>query len=210
MQIAVDDLVTLEARWDVPEDPQAVVVFCHPHPQSRGSMTVPLMEQVTGVLVERGLAVLRFNFRGVRGSTGHWGGGVAEIDDVTAAVGAARDAATGIPLAIAGWSFGAMTSLRWQAAAGSGIPWAGIAPAIHLGGPTALPGPEDLPVAARTIVIGDRDQFTTVEEVESYAASIGARVHVLRGSDHFFYFREDRVGRMVTEALCESCGLDGA
>lgn len=170
-------------------------------------MTVPLMEKVTGVLVERGLAVLRFNFRGVRGSSGEWGGGIAEIDDVAAAIAVAHDAASGRPLAIAGWSFGAMTSLRWQAAAGSSIPWAGIAPAIHLGGPTALPSPQELPSAMRTIVIGDRDQFTTVEEVESYAGSIGARVHVIRGSDHFFFFREDRVGELVTEALCKSCGL---
>jgi alpha/beta superfamily hydrolase len=59
----------------------------------------------------------------------------------------------------------------------------------------------ELTLVLRMIIVGDRDQFTTVAAVEAYAASIGASVEVLQGSDHFFYFREARVGDHVAEAL---------
>lgn len=196
--------VALEARWDHPADPQAAAVFCHPHPLHGGSMRAPLMEKVTSNLVSRGISVLRFNFRGVGASTGAWDGGVGEVDDVAAVVETASNAVD-VPLGIAGWSFGAVMSLRWQAAAGSTLPWVGIAPAVRLEGALRLPDPHDLQPAQRTIIIGDRDQFAGVDEVAAYAAAIGGDVEILEGSDHFFYFREERVSRLVAAALCPSC-----
>ena len=109
--------VSLAARWDTPEHPTQALVFCHPHPLHGGTMTVPLMNGVTDVVVSRGVAVLRFNFRGVEESTGVWSGGIDEIDDIAAAVETARSAYPDLPLSIAGWSFGAATSLRWIAIA---------------------------------------------------------------------------------------------
>ena len=193
--------VELEARWDVPESPLAAVVFCHPHPRQQGTMTVPLMEKVTAVLVDRGLAVLRFNFRGVGASTGKWGHGIAELDDVAAAVEAAAEGRPNLPLAVAGWSFGAAASLQWQARARSELPWAGIAPPVMSRGVDRLPPPADLAPASRTFIVGDRDQFVTVDEISAYAADAGAQVHVIKGSDHFFYFREERVGEAIADAL---------
>ncbi len=55
-------------------------------------------------------------------------------------------------------------------------------------------------------MIGDRDQFASVEEISQYAAAIGSMVEVLGGSDHFFYFREDKVAEVIAEALCPECG----
>lgn len=65
----------------------------------------------------------------------------------------------------------------------------------------SLPGAEQLAPARRAFVIGDKDQFTTVEELEGYANQIDAAVHVLSGSDHFFYFREEEVAALVADAL---------
>lgn len=201
LTIPVSPGIDLEAQWDVSADPSVVVVFCHPHPLHRGAMNVPLMEKVSAVLVERGLAVLRFNFRGVRRSTGRWSDGVGEIDDVAAAVETAAEAYPDVPLAVAGWSFGGAASLHWHAREASSIPWAGIAPPVRRDGTDRLPAADLLTPAPRTFIIGDRDQFATVDEVEGYAASVGGTVHVLKGSDHFFYFREDRVGGLVADAL---------
>ena len=203
-RITVSEGVELEARWDRPDDPAAAIIFCHPHPQQRGTMTAPLMEKVTSVLVERGLAVLRFNFRGVGRSTGHWADGVGEIDDVHAAVAAAVDDYPSLQLGIAGWSFGAATSLLWEAREGSTLPWVGIAPPVMRDGVARLPPPDALVAAHRTFIIGDRDQFVTVDQIQDYASEIGAEVHLLRGSDHFF-FREARVADVVATALCNAC-----
>jgi alpha/beta superfamily hydrolase len=41
----------------------------------------------------------------------------------------------------------------------------------------------------------------TVEGLTEYATSIDAHIEVLQGSDHFFYFREERVAAAVADGL---------
>ena len=205
IRIKVSEDIELEARWDVPDDPAAAIAFCHPHPRQGGTMTAPLMEKVTSSLVRGGLAVLRFNFRGVGRSTGHWENGVGEIDDVHAAVETVATDYPSLPLGIAGWSFGAVASLRWQARERSTTPWVGIAPPVMREGIHRLPPPDALAPANRTFIIGDRDQFVTVDQIRDYAAEVRGEVHLLRGSDHFLYFREHRVAEVLATALCPTC-----
>lgn len=204
LTVAARGNVALEARWDVPERADHVVLFCHPHPLHGGTMDAPLMSGVTRELVARNVAVLRFNFRGVEGSTGKWSGGIDEIDDIAATAHAARDRFPELPLVVVGWSFGAATSLRWIARDRQDLAWVGIAPPISSRLTPRLPPREALPDADRTFIIGDRDQFITVAEIEEYAAAVEGTVHVLRGSDHFFYFRFDRVGELVAGAVVDA------
>jgi alpha/beta superfamily hydrolase len=200
--IAAADGVTLESQWDLPESlPERATVLCHPHPLHGGTMNAPLIRAVAASLVDDGQAVLRFNFRGVGASAGGWGGGIDEMHDVAGAVDAAIREFAGLPIGLAGWSFGAMTSLRWQAVAGSDLPWAGIAPPISLTAGGDLPDPEGLGSARRLFLIGDRDQFTAADELRRYADRAGADFVLLPGSDHFFYFRERRVGDLVAAHL---------
>jgi alpha/beta superfamily hydrolase len=181
--ITAADGVALEARWDRPAgEPHTLAVLCHPHPLYGGTMDAPLVVAVARYLVEYGFAVLRFNFRGVGASEGAWSGGAAEVHDVTGAVAAA-------------------TALRWQAASGSTLPWAGIAPPVRLDPRFALPDPGSLPEARRLFVIGDRDQYTAADDLAGYARRARSRVEVLKGSDHFFYFRERVVGGLVAAHL---------
>ena len=74
---------------------------------------------------------------------------------------------------------------------------AGIAPPVRTELVERLPRPEELAPASRTLIVGDRDQFVTVAELQAYAEAAGATVTVLKGSDHFFYFREDRVAELI-------------
>ncbi len=199
--------MVLEARWDRPADSVGTIVFCHPHPQHGGTMTSPLMHKVTKGLVARGLAVLRFNFRGVGLSTGAWDGGLGEIDDVATAVEHARLRHPELPLGLAGWSFGAATALAWQAREHDETPFAGIAPPVRTELVERLPQPEDLAPAPRTFILGDRDQFVTVEGLEAYADAAGATLTVLNGSDHFFFFREDAVAGLIAEHFAFGAGV---
>lgn len=197
--IQVADGLVLEARWDRPPDPSHAVVFCHPHPQHGGTMTAPLMHKVTKALVAHGLGVLRFNFRGVGLSTGAWDGGLGEIDDVAAGIARARRDHPDLPLGLTGWSFGAATALAWQAREQDTTPFAGIAPPIRTELVERLPRPEQLAPASRTFILGDRDQFVSVEELQAYADGAGATMTVLYGSDHFFFFREERVAGLLAD-----------
>ncbi len=194
--LATSDGVVLDARWDRPAETRGVVVFCHPHPRYGGTMHAPLMHRVALGLVDAGFAVLRFNFRGVGASTGTWGGGTGEIEDVNTAVTAAREAHPDLTLSLAGWSFGALTSLRWQARTGDTSPYAGIALPLDMYRP-----PHALAPGRRTLIIGDRDQFTTVAATQAYGELIGATVEVLTGSDHFFVFRHDRVTALLVRTF---------
>lgn len=209
--IHTEDGLSLEARWDDARGPAlGVVVFCHPHPLDGGTMRTPLMRTVTAALTRAGLHVLRFNFRGVGMSEGSWGEGRAELSDVAAAIEAAGLAFPGLPIGIAGWSFGASVSLAWQQLASSVMPWAGIAPGIRSYRGSTPPDPRRLEPAPRLIVFGDRDQFASLEGMTSFAAALGADLEVLEGSDHFFHFREDRVGALVARHFGGRDVTDGA
>jgi len=201
-RLATGDGLTLEGTWtEASGEALGVVVFCHPDPRARGTMRAPLMRAVARHLGAAGLHVLRFNFRGVGESTGSWGGGKAEIEDVAAAVAAAHAAHPHLDVSVAGWSFGAVVALLWQARDHSSLTYAGIAPAIGLPGELMVPPAEELAAARRFFVIGDRDQYTPVNALDRYAVTIDAEVRVMEGSDHFFYFRHDRLAEVVAAHL---------
>ncbi|NNF64773.1 MAG: alpha/beta hydrolase [Acidimicrobiia bacterium] len=200
-QIVVDSTTTLEARWDLPQAPRSLIVFCHPHPLQGGTMTAPLLEKIVARLVEVDLGVLRFNFRGIGGSTGTWSDGVGEVDDVAAAVQKAQSAHPQLDLSLIGWSFGAATALCWQARDQAFMPYVGIAPPVESDLTPPLPDGGSLAPARRKFILGDRDQFVTVEALTAYADEIGAEIEILKASDHFFYFREDKVARAIIDFL---------
>ncbi len=56
-----------------------------------------------------------------------------------------------------------------------------------------------LPPARRLFIVGDRDQFVTVDAMAEYSSSIGASLEVVAGSDHFFHFREGVLGELIAD-----------
>lgn len=191
LQLHTSDGETLEARIDSHDQPTRLTVFCHPHPQQGGSMMAPLMIAVTTRLVERGHTVLRFNFRGTGSSTGTHDEGQAELLDVTAAVEHART--RGLPLGLAGWSFGAWVALRWLAEQDEPMPYVGIAPA-------SLTLPDQLPQGAKRVIVGTREQVVDAEGLIQYARDHSIDV-VLTPGDHFFHGRGKRIGDLVGQGL---------
>ena len=136
--------LTLEARWDLPETARQVVVLCHPHPMQRGTMNAPLMVSLAESLAHDGFAVLRFNFRGAGDSEGEHDYGDGEMDDVASAVSMRCDRFPDLPLGVAGWSFGAVTSLRWQARDQNGLEWVGVATPVGSTRSKEMPQPATL------------------------------------------------------------------
>jgi uncharacterized protein len=186
------DGVELEYILGTAPSSLGAIVLCHPHPEHGGTMRAPLIGAIAKRAIESGVDVLRFNFRGVGESTGSYGGGLAEIEDVTAAVDFMRDRHTPL-IGVAGWSFGAATALRWQAATGSDLTYVGIAPPVTSPLTPPLPLARELSPARRTIIVGRRDQLIDVDELETYAESIGAAFVPYDTADHFFVFRHERL-----------------
>lgn len=91
-------------------DARAVAVICHPHPLAGGTMTNKVVTSTERACQELGMATLRFNFRGVGKSAGMHDHGIGEQDDAAAAVAHLRAAYPGLPLLLAGFSFGAFVA----------------------------------------------------------------------------------------------------
>lgn len=176
---------TLEARLAVPAGARLGVVITHPHPLYGGDMDSPVVARMVEVCAGRGLATLRFNFRGVGASTGHHDEGRGERDDVRACLAHLTATLGGGPprLALAGYSFGAAV----VAAVAATEPVAGlalVAPPLRVTEvrlPAGLTGPV-------LVVVGAEDQYCPPAALERLGASVpAATVVVIEGADHFFF-----------------------
>ena len=192
----------LEGVLELPEGegPFPACILCHPHPIGGGTMHVPLLRVISGVLVKEGWACLRFNFRGVGESAGESTGGLRETEDVEGAYGflAQREEVNAGDLSLAGWSFGSWVGLRWAVKGGRCRRVALISPPMvgfdffhFLEGEGVTPPPETL------IMAGERDQFASREKLEELAFRLGAELCLLEGADHFLFGREEEVARVI-------------
>jgi alpha/beta superfamily hydrolase len=80
--------LSLEGILAVPEGtgPFPAVIVCHPHPLYGGSMDNNVVYSLSETLTQASLVSFKFNFRGVGGSQGESGQGIAEREDVEAAI----------------------------------------------------------------------------------------------------------------------------
>ena len=103
----------LEAILLRPEgEPIAAAVVCHADPAQGGVMHFKTVFRAAKALQERGLAALRFNFRGVGLSEGVHDKGRGEVDDARAAIDEAQRRFPTLPLVLGGFSFGSVVSAR--------------------------------------------------------------------------------------------------
>jgi alpha/beta superfamily hydrolase len=208
------DGLTLEAEWAAPSDPRATAVLCHPHPQYGGTMRSIVISALFSALPERGVACLRFNFRGVEGSEGAYSEGEHEPLDVRAALDAAYGpssvdgppALTGPPaligpLALIGWSFGADMALTIDDARIAG--WVGIAPPLRFRPERAYDAVGHDP-RPKLLVLAANDEFRTPAEIEGETRTwTSARTEIVAGASHFFVGRTERVTAVVADFVDE-------
>jgi alpha/beta superfamily hydrolase len=177
----------IECAIDAPlAAPRGVAVVCHPHPQHGGTMDNKVVQTLARAFTQLGYTAVRFNFRGVGASQGHWSKGVGEVDDALAVVAAWR--APGQALVLAGFSFGAYVAS--QAAARLDLPGAhtagGIERLVLVG---AAASRFDMPaVALDTLVIhGEADDVVPLAAVFDWARPQSLPVTVIPGAGHFFH-----------------------
>ena len=175
----------LEGLVDLPDDaPLCIAVVCHPHPLHGGTMQNKVAYTLARALRDQGAAVLRFNFRGVGASEGAHAGAIGETDDALAAVAWLRARLPGLPLVLAGFSFGAGVAMR--AAAGARASWlVSIAPAVDR---VPLQGFQ-APGCPWLLVIGDADEVVAPDAVVRFAATAPGQptLQQLPGVGHFFH-----------------------
>jgi alpha/beta superfamily hydrolase len=191
--------ITLEGALAQPAGAAAGLVVCHPHPRHGGDMDSPVVALATESCGHRGLATLRFNFRGVGRSQGAWDEGRGEQDDVRAALAYLRGALGSMArVALAGYSFGA--SMAAAVVAGGELP-AGLA---LIAPPVSFPAwqrPGALPIEGPLLIVaGSEDTYCPLEALAALArARPTATVTVIDGADHFFYSGHDELAAALDD-----------
>lgn len=119
VELHTADGLTLVGELSLPleRDPVATIVALHPLPTAGGFMDSHIIRKIAGRLPAlAGIAVLRFNFRGVsspRGTSGgSFGGGVDERHDLAAAMELVTERGLPHPWLL-GWSFGTEVVLKY-------------------------------------------------------------------------------------------------
>ena len=150
-------------------------------------------------LVGAGLPALRFNFRGAGRSAGAHDGGRGESDDLRAVLDEATRRFPGLPLLVAGYSFGAFVGL------GVGCYDRRVAALIGVAAPIGLFNFSFLRDCDKplTLIQGDSDPLAPLPLVLTLAAALprGVRVVPVEGAAHGFATRLDILATRVVEAL---------
>lgn len=185
----------LEGELSIPSRPDARltvpgVVVCHPDPRMGGTMDNPVVLEMRDHLLNLGIAVLRFNFRGTGGSTGEHGDGATEPDDVLGALAflRAQQAVGRDRVALAGYSFGSKMAARACALDREVIACACVGfPTGHEA--VSLADWEFLADVDQPLlfVTGTDDQYSSIPNIIALRDhhELDARVLPIEGADHF-------------------------
>ncbi|MEY3310472.1 MAG: hypothetical protein RL107_608 [Actinomycetota bacterium] len=205
IELRTEDGHVLVGELSVPESgrPVATLLFLHPLPTAGGYMDSHIIRKAALRLpAMAGIAVLRFNFRGVtspRGrSEGEFGHGIDERMDLEAALAFIR--AEGLPAPwVVGWSFGTEVALNHAInhdVAGLIL----LAPPLHRTTPETLDRWNDnsTPIVA---VIPEHDDYLKPEEARKRFAGV-PRIDIVEVKDgKHLWVGEKQTYRVLSEIV---------
>ena len=184
-----------------PASPLLAAVICHPHPLFGGTMHNKVVYNAAKTMDALGIPVLRFNFRGAGLSAGEHDKGRGEQDDVQAALDYLAAQFPGIPLLLAGFSFGSLAGLRVGCRDARIRELIGIGIPVNSGDFSFL---EDC-LKPKLFVHGANDKFGARKKVEETMAALNGdnRLVVVEGADHFFAGHLDEFNAAIAAWLTE-------
>ena len=193
------DGLALEGILHLPaSSPSPAVAVCHPHPLYGGDMHNSVVVALCRAAAARGIAALRFNFRGVGRSEGSFADGVGERADATAALAHLPQLpeVDGDKLGVVGYSFGAAVALL---AAGDGL-----RAVVAVSTPTIARGLSEIAIRCPALlVVGEQDQVAPPSRLASLGQAVGPQAELIMvpGADHFWWGAEERLSAIVSDFL---------
>ena len=163
-------------------DVRVAAVVCHPDPLRGGTMHNKVVFHAGKAFGSLGWPVLRFNFRGVGASTGAYGGGRGEREDLLAAM----DFLGWKRLVVAGFSFGSAVAFavgasdaRAVALCAIGLPVVGREAELEAARRSTKP---------KLVVQGSEDELAAAADAARWieGAMEPKQLEVVPGADHFF------------------------
>lgn len=176
---------------DPGEGRRGIAVIAHPHPLFGGALENKVVQTLARAFTELDYVAVRFNFRGVGASEGVHDEGRGETEDAVAVAKFARQGHPGLPLLLAGFSFGCFVQTR---AAQRLDP-----ERLVLVAPPAKRF--DIPhVPANTLVVhGELDDVVPLQDVFAWARLQDLPIMVIPGGEHFFHGRLPLLKRIILE-----------
>lgn len=190
LEVVVED--PPEAQGAPHSAPKGLAVIAHPHPLMGGTMDNKVVHTLVRAFVLSGWRAVRFNFRGVGQSESAWDEGRGETSDMLAVIAhhQADPAMRGLPLALAGFSFGGYVAAQTAARL---IQAAADQPAVRAPSTLVLVSPAtsrfEVPtVPGHTLVVqGEADDVVPLASVLDWARPQALPVTVVPGAGHFFH-----------------------
>jgi uncharacterized protein len=181
--------------WKPVAQPRLAALVCHPHPLFGGTMHNKVVYQAAKSLDALGLPVLRFNFRGAGLSGGTHDRGRGEQADVSTALDFLAAEFPGIPLLVAGFSFGCWVGLRVGCADERVDNLIGLGTPINSSDFSYLRHCEK----PKLFVHGANDEFGEIRKVEALLESLPGqnRLMVVAEANHFFVGKLDQVDQAI-------------
>lgn len=192
----------IEVAVDHPPEqtPRGLALVAHPHPLHGGSLDNKVAQTLARAWIQMGYVTVRPNFRSVGQSEGVYDAGRGETEDMRAVLdhyapilavplGVTPDE---VPLALAGFSFGAFVVANLASAsrqANRAIGHITLVGAAVVNFPVPpLQSAEQDPLAERSLVIhGEQDDVVPLAAVLDWARPQQHPVLVMPGAGHFFH-----------------------
>lgn len=175
-------------------DPVAAAVIAPPHPLMGGSMESPVLTEIAWACDRASVASLRFNWRGVGGSSGQASGEESVADqDFSAALAFMEESHPG-PLVACGYSFGALAALR------ASLTRSDIERLVLVAPPTSMLSQEALSSFRGKLFIaaGEDDQWVdSAQLLEQLEETPSGHLELIANCDHFFMNELGVLGRRI-------------
>lgn len=176
-------------------DAERVALLLHPHPQHGGTMHNKVIFRSAKALEDTGYETLRFNYRGVDGSSGTYDNGRGEEDDAKLALAYLREAQPAAQsITVLGFSFGAAIALSLRDNEPS------ITKTIALGTP-AYGLKQTSPLDNVSFIHGESDDVAPLSDLKTALAAQDPRppLCVVPDADHFFTGKLTELQQAVRE-----------
>jgi alpha/beta superfamily hydrolase len=187
----------MECVLDAPEAaPRGIALVAHPHPLYGGTMDNKVAQTLARTFVNLGYVTVRFNFRGVGASEGVHDHGHGETDDMEIMLAHMRAKHPGLPVALAGFSFGTfvMSQLHQRLAARGDA----AERLVLVGAAAGKWAMADVP-ADSILIHGELDDTIPLKDVFEWARPQDIPVIVIPGADHFFHRKLGHIKNLVTQ-----------
>lgn len=197
--------ITLEGMQFLPDVPLVGgVAICHPHPLYGGSMDNNVVQSIAQSCCKLGIFAVAFNFRGVGGSGGEYGGGVAEMADLEAVLDymGSLPEMVGKPMGVAGYSFGGMVALSFALTTPRISALTLVSPASTISDLTRLAEYQN----PWLYVSGGLDLHVPAQHAHKLKALTGIHGSVIleTSADHFWFGLEDLMAGRVAKFMQSS------